>query len=41
MWFVGRVRHGYRKTHGFSKTGSMGTGTVVYFGTLWHAAAAV
>jgi hypothetical protein len=31
-----RVRHGYGKTRGFSKTGSAGTGTVVDFGTPWH-----
>jgi hypothetical protein len=33
-----RVRHGYRKTHGFSKTGSAGTGTVVDFGIPRHTA---
>jgi hypothetical protein len=30
--------HGYRKTHGFAKTGSAGTGTVVDFGTPRHTA---
>jgi hypothetical protein len=30
------VWHRYRKTSGFSKTGSTGMGTVVDFGTLWH-----
>jgi hypothetical protein len=33
---VGRVRHRYGKTCGFSKMGSAGTGTVVDFGTPWH-----
>jgi len=29
---LGRVHHGYRNTHGFSKTGIAGTGTVLHFG---------
>jgi len=38
-WFsIIRVRHGYGKTHRFSKTGSAGTGTVVDFSTPWHTA---
>ena len=35
---IHRVPHGYRKTHGFSKMGSMGTGTVVDFATPRHTA---
>ena len=35
---VFRVRHGYGKTRGFSKTGSVGMGMVVDFGTPWHTA---
>jgi hypothetical protein len=31
-----RVCHGYRKTHRFSKMGSVGTGTVVDFSTPQH-----
>ena len=30
---VYRVPHGYGNTHGVSKTGNVGTGTVLYFGT--------
>ena len=33
-----RVRHGYGYTRGYSKTGSVGTGTVFDFGTPWHTA---
>jgi hypothetical protein len=32
----GNTTHGYRKTRGVSKTGSMGTGMVLEFGTPWH-----
>ena len=35
---VYRVCHGYGKTRGFSKMGSVGTGTVVDFGTPRHTA---
>ena len=35
---VGRVSHWYRNTHGVSKTGTAGTGTVVNFGTLQYTA---
>jgi hypothetical protein len=35
---ISRDCHRYRKTRGFAKTGSAGTGTVVDFGTPWHTA---
>jgi len=33
---TGRLLHGYRKTHRFSKMGNMDMGTVLGFGTPWH-----
>ncbi len=33
-----RVHHGYRNTHGFSRTGIVGTGTVLHFGIPQHTA---
>jgi hypothetical protein len=33
---TGRVSHGYGNTRGVSKTGTVGTGTVVDFGTPQH-----
>jgi hypothetical protein len=33
---ISRVLHGYGFTHGASKTGTAGTGTVLDFSTPWH-----